>query len=304
MRKIRQGMEIARLLLDLVGKRERLKQRQLAVMQELFEEQLLLGNEPLDPPNGKRKGKLSESKKQTQGKAESSRRKSTTGAVKTTMRQEIEEAVKKTSTTSRRKSGTALSNEGRKIPSTPTLSGDEDGHGSKRPRATKKRKQTAQVIDVVSTQPKKYSRAMNSKKQTKSTEDQQRLGRGIKRKREDNQEADQEKSSRNEGGGETGEQKSPPGKIKRVAKRRRRSASPTKVEQPEEESTVNIVDSDDEIIAERKPTKDHNEPSESLDEARSEEDDDKKDEEDSDQDYMKGKRKRKRRSASKALEPR
>jgi len=107
MRKIRQGMELARLLLDLVGKRERLKQRQMVVMQELFEQQLLLGGEPLDPPaktkppTGRKVGRPRKNREGEEPKG----RKNAGGAVKAaSLNQEIEETVKRRGRPPRRKS--------------------------------------------------------------------------------------------------------------------------------------------------------------------------------------------------------
>lgn len=297
MRKIRQGMEIARLLLDLVGKRERLKQRQLNIMQELFEEQLLLGNDALESPKVKAKAKVStHAKKAEKGvlasprKAETLRRKSTGTSGKSTMQQEIEEAIKKTSTTSRRKSTAALSSDGSKknmresehdplLPEPSLVRPSDNGATKTRPRATKKRRQSGLVIDVVGVADK-MEEAISSTAHHPS----------LKRKRDERLKAEAE------AGISVDTEQNPPSevKIKRLAKRKRRSntAPDTQTQENEADST-----STGKFVHTKAVEKEAAAGETRDDELNKSEDDD-------DQDYAKGKRKRKRRSINEVTDQR
>lgn len=354
MRKIRQGMEIARLLLDLVGKRERLKQRQLATMQELFEQELLLG-EPFELPKTKAKGE--KEKKTTQpAKKETSvthRRKSSGGAVKATVQQEIDDAVKKSATTSRRKSSTALPDDARKKAAAKKKEEEEEEvadagakrkrseveGGNKRPRATKTRRRSNSLESGAEHEETEGAKTP-AKKTTPATKkpearnlsankvvggDQPKPRAVYKRKSEqtgeDEVEEDKVDAANEKGKTTTRRQDEEQGKkktattaevspVKRVAKRRRLSASPTKAEPMEEEKVVNIVDSDEDVPAAKASTKGKNvstrkaapkdeeeEPEEEGERDDHDDDESNEGEQDGDdQDYMKGKRKRKRRS--------
>jgi hypothetical protein len=358
MRKIRQGMEIARLLLDLVGKRERLKQRQLATMQELFEQELLLG-EPFELPKTKAKGEKEKEKTTQSAKKETSvthRRKSTGGAVKATVQQEIDDAVKKSATTSRRKSSTALPDDARKKATAKKKEEEEEEvadadakrkrseveGGNKRPRATKTRRRSSSVesgaeheeTESAKTPAKKTTPAPKKPEArnlsaNKVVGDDQLKPRAVyKRKREqaageDEVEEDKVNAANEKGKTTARGQDEEQGKkktattaevspVKRVAKRRRLSASPTKAEPMEEEKVVNIVDSDEDVPAAKASTKGKNVSTRKAtpkddEEGEPEEEGERDDHDDNDesnegeqdgddQDYMKGKRKRKRRS--------
>jgi hypothetical protein len=286
MRKIRQGMEIARLLLDLVGKRERLKQRQLTAMQELFEQELLLG-EPFEPTRATTKapaGEKTDAKntKEKPGKKVSvTHRRRSAGAVKkATVQQEIEEAVKKSATTSRRKSGIALHEEGRKQAAA-EKEGEEDEaaaepgtkrkRGDERPRATKRRRRSnstesgtehIEVEDVATTTKETPAKPTSKVAGSGRKSDEKLKARPSRKRKRDVEEEDETAATHEEKEDEVTTSKtaintttttevSP---VKRVAKRRRNATSPTKAEPMEEEGIVNTVNSDEDVGEAKKPT--------------------------------------------------